>query len=152
MANTQQQKQNNLKNIAKFFLAVIVLIALYIFFNDSTYNIIKKQFVKNAEKYTEMYAYSKSKPTTNEKYFIIQDNETAKSFFRKEVKVTNENDLNNIPCSKEETILLYEKPSQKISDFIRKKSGEEIVLNKGTEIEFYAAKIKQSAESCNIGG
>jgi len=151
VANTQPQKQNKRKNPAKFLLAVMVLIALWAFFNDSTYNIIKKQFVKNTDKYTEMYAYTKSKPTFFEKYFIVQDNEAAKSFLRKEVKFVEEKDIENISCSNEETVILYEKPSLKISEFVQKKGGEELVLNKGTDIEFYAAKIKKSAESCNAG-
>lgn len=150
VANTQAQ--NKIKNLAKFLVAIMVLMFLYAFFNDSTYNLIKKKFVHNADKYTEMYAYSKSKPAFFEKYFVIQGNETAKSFFKKEIKMTKEDDLNNIPCSKEETILIYEKPSQKISDFIQKKDGEEMALNKGTDIEFYVAKIKKSTESCNVGG
>lgn len=153
MANTEAAKQNKkLKDIAKLFLAIVVLIALYVFFNDSTYNIVKKPFVRNAEKYTEMYAYTKSKPAFYEKYFVLQGNDTAKTFFRKEVRVTNENDLSSIPCSKEETILIYEKPNEKITEFVQKKGGEEMALNQGTEIEFYVARIKKSAESCNVGG
>ncbi|MEK7447536.1 MAG: hypothetical protein AAB632_01950 [Patescibacteria group bacterium] len=151
MANTQAQKQNKIKNLVKFLVAIMVLILLWAFFNDSTYNIVKKEFVKNADKYTEMYAYTKSKPAFNEKYFIVQENKQAESFFRKEVKAIDEGDIDNISCSKDEIIILYEKPSQKISEYIQKKEGEALVLNKGTDIEFYAAKVKGSTESCSLG-
>lgn len=147
-----QGKNKTAKNLVKFLLAVMVLIFLWVFFNDSTYNVIKKKFVKNADKYTEMYAYTKSKPAFLEKYFIVQDNKQAESFFRKEVKTVGEKDIGDISCSKEEIILLYEKPSTNISEFVQKKGGEELMLNKGTDIEFYAAKIKNTTESCNVGG
>lgn len=151
MANTQEQNKK-IKNLVKFLLAVMVLILIWAFFNDSTYNVVKRQFVKNADKYIEMYAYIKSKPAFNEKYFIVQNNKQAESFLRKEAKAVEEKNIDSISCSKDETILLYEKPSQKISEYIQKKGGEELMLNKGTDIEFYAAKVKGSTESCNVGG
>lgn len=147
MANIQ--RGNKTKNLVKFLVAALVLVILWAFFNDSTYNTIKKGFVKNADKYLEMYAYTKSKPSFTDKYFIVQGNEAAKSFFKKEVNVVDEGGLNSVKCSGSETVLLYEKPSRKISDFVRGKGGEELVLNRGTDIEFYIAKIKVSAESCN---
>ena len=149
MANIQAENKK-LKNLVKSLLAVMVLITLWVFFNDTTYNIVKKAFVKNADKYTEMYAYMKSRPSFVEKYFVLQGNDTAKSFFHKEASFTDEDNLDGVKCSKEETILIYEKTNQKISDFVRKKDGEIFTLNQGTDIEFYAAKIKSSAESCEI--
>ncbi len=151
MANTAE-KQNRIKNIVKLLLAVLVLLVLWAFINDSTYNTIKKPFVKNSDKYMEMYAYTKSKPSFTNKYFIVQGNDTAKSFFRDEVNTVSENDLDNIECSEGETLLIYEKPSDKISDFVKKKEGEVLALNKNTAIEFYVARISGSGESCNVGG
>lgn len=151
MANTQT-KNKKIKNAVKFCLAVFILFSLWVFFNDSTYNLIKKQFVKNSDKYTEMYAYSKSRPSFLDKYFIVQGNAVAESFFKKEVNIVNGDDLSSIKCSNEEIVLLYEKPDTKISDFIKKMKGEELTLNKGTNIEFYVGKIKSLGKSCNIGG
>jgi hypothetical protein len=99
-----------------------------------------------------MYAYTKSKPVFFDKYFIIQENKEAKSFFKKEVNVVEEKDIENISCSNDEIIILFEKPSQMISDYIQKKGGEEMVLNQGTDIEFHAVKIENTTESCNVGG
>lgn len=144
------QAQNRIKNLAKFLAAVLVLVILWAFFNDSTYNLIKKGLVKNADKYIEMYAYTKSKPSFTDKYFIVQGNDTAKSFFKKEINIVSESDLDSVKCSEGETILIYEKPSQKINEFVKGKGGEELTLNKGTDIEFYIAKIKGSTESCNV--
>jgi len=151
VANTQAQNKT-IKNLVKFFTAILVLILMWSFFNDSTYNLFKRHFVKNADKYIEMYAYTKSKPAFTEKYFVLQGNDKAKSFFRDEVSFTDEENLEKIKCSKDELILIYEKPSTKVNDFIQKKGGEELVLNKGTDIEFYVAKIQGSPESCKVGG
>lgn len=151
MANTAK-KQSRLKNVFLFLLAVLVLFVLWIFINDSTYNLIKSYFVKNSDKYTEMYAYTKSRPASTEKYFVVQGNEEAKSFFRSEVNTANESGLNDIKCTDKETYLIYEKPSDTISRFAKEKKGEELTLNKDMDIEFYVIKFKSNADFCNMGG
>lgn len=142
----------NPKNLFKFSLALLVLVVTVILLNSSTYNIIKKHFVKNSDKYLEMYAYTKSKPNKTEKYFIIQGNKSAESFFGKEVKAVEENNLGSINCSNAEIVLVYERPSDTIKKFVNKRQGEEIILNRGTNIEFQAAKIKNTSQSCKVGG
>lgn len=150
MVNIPKANKNP-RNLFKFILAILVLVSLVIFLNDSTYNVIKKYFVKNSDKYLEMYAYTKSRSNT-EKYFIIQENSSAKSFFGKDVKTIEEKDIKNINCSNSDIILVYEKKSGVIGDFLKKREGQEIVLNRGTSIEFYSSKISKSLESCKVGG
>jgi len=146
------KKQSKIKNIALFLLAVLVLFVLWLFINDSTYNLIKGYFVKNSDKYTEMYAYAKSRPGSSEKYFVVQGNEEAKSFFRNEAAIISEDSLGNIKCSGSDTYLIYEKPSDAINKLSKEKGGEELSLNKGMDIEFYVIKFKGNADSCNLGG
>ena len=146
------KKQNKIKNILKVLTAFTVLVFLWIFINDSTYNIIKKPFIKNSDKYIEMYAYTKTKPSFTNKYFIVQENDSAKSFFRGEAKFVSENNLNTIDCSEEDAYILYEKPSDKINNFVLQKGGETFTLNQGMNVEFYAVKLnKENADSCNLG-
>jgi len=152
VANIQPQKQSRLRNLVKFLVAVLVLVLLWAFFNDSTYNLLKKKLVKNSDRYMEMYAYTKSKPAFMQKYFILQGNDAAKTFFKKEVAFTDESSLDKIQCSDEEILLIYEKPSQKISEFVKKREGEEIIFNQGTNIEFFIAKVRSTKESCSVGG
>lgn len=148
MANTQAQ--NKVKNLSKFLLALLVIFILWALFNDSTYNALKRRVTKDGEKYTEMYAYSLTKGSGTEKYFVKQDNSGALSFFEN-INVIDEDALNSIKCSKEEIILIYEERSEKISEYIKERAGEELRLNPETNIEFYVGKIINSSESCQVG-
>ncbi len=150
MANTHPQNKG--QNLVKLFLAFLVLILVFVFFNDSAYNLIKQKLIKNGDKYAEIYAYAKSKPDSENKYFILQGNDLSKIFLKNEVKTIDENHLSNINCSQGETLLIYEKPSQKIDAFVKKENGNEVILNQGTKIEFFAANIKGSPGSCKVGG
>lgn len=149
MANTPAQ--NKIKDLSKLLFAILVLVMLWALFNDSTYNAIKRLLIKNGDKYTEMYAYSNSKPAYMDKYFIKQGNESAKSFFEDSVNVIDEDALSNVKCSKEDIVLVYEKRSDKVSAYIKGKNGEELKINPGTNIEFYVGIIK-SPGSCEVGG
>ncbi len=143
--------QNKTKNLIKFLLAVFVLVLVFVFFDNSTYNMFKQKLLKNGAKYSEMYAYVRTKPSSDHLYFIVQNNSSAKSFFENKVHFINEDNLKSLNCSNGQTILIYEKSDNTIKAFIQKNNGQGMTLNQGTNIEFYSVTIEGST-SCKVGG
>ncbi len=148
MANTAKQDSKG-KNIFKLSLAVLVLVLLGIFLYPGTYNVIKKHFVKNSGKYLEMDAYAKSKPL-DKKYFVLQGNDVAKSFVEDQANFVNETGLKSLNCPSQEMMLIYEKPTKNINDYVKKEGGEVFTLNPNTNIQFFAAIIKSKGGACKI--
>lgn len=148
MANTTNK--NKLTDRKKLGLSIIVLVLAVILFNPTTYNMIKKQFVKNSSRYIEMIAYSKAQDSFSKKYFIVQENDFAKSFFEGKMDIVSEDELCNITGGDKDIILIYEKQTEKVDKFVKENSGQELILNSGTDIEFRSAKIKRVNETCNV--
>ena len=148
MAGTTKTDKTG-KNLFKLGLAILVLVFLGLFLRPETYTLLKKQFVKNSNKYIEMYAYAQSRPL-DKKYFVLQGNDVAKSFFRDQVSFVNEDGLKNLSCTSRKTVILYEKSTSKVQNFIKKEGGTELTLNSGTDIKFYAAIVKNKGGTCKI--
>lgn len=121
--------------------AFLVFIFIFIFGSKSYYNTFKSFIVKDSKKYIEMHAYAKTKPG-QDKYFIIQDNEEAKSFLGEDVRFVKESELESLSLEKD-TVFLYEKGAETIEKFLKEKKGTEISLNKGTEIEFLVGAVER---------
>ena len=135
-------------NLLKILTSIVVLIAFFSFLNDTAYNSFKRLLVKNSKLYTEMVAYGKSKGNT-EKFFIIQDKPYVSSLVERELKILPEEKLNDLGCSEQETYLIFEEETKDILDYATKYQAEILVLNSGTDIQFYVLKVL-GRESCQI--
>lgn len=141
------------KNISHTFLIALGIITFFVIFSTGyVQNPLNRAFNKNAKKYTEMYAYMKTKLGVADTYFIVQGNKGAISFFRDEATPVEEDDLVNVCYGSDIAVLVYEKDSRAIRDFVQKKNGTNITLNNGTDIQFYVANIKGLEKSCRVGG
>jgi len=147
----QKSKGKIVKNYK--FLAALGILAFFVVFSTSyIQDPLNLVFNKNAKIYTEMYAYAKTKSKFADKYFVLQGNKGALSFFHDEVEAVEEDDLENVCSGNDTALLIYEKDSEKIRNFVQKKNGANIIWNSGTEIQFYTANIKGLEKSCHVGG
>lgn len=141
--------RKNKANLIKLASAGLIVIIFGLFMNDGFYNSWRALFVENSKLYTEITAYGKAKTGISQRYFVIQNRPEVGTLVDSQWKLINEAELSEIPCSEGETMIAYEEPSPAIETISRQHQGEDLVLNQGTELEFFITKIK-GRESCQI--
>lgn len=141
--------RKNKTNLIKVISASLIVIIFILFMNDGFYNSLKALFVENSKLYVEITAYGKAKAGIPQRFFVIQDKPEVGALVDSQWQAVEDEKLSEMPCPEEETIIAYEKLSPEISEFSRKYQGENLVLNQGTDLEFFITKI-EGRESCQI--
>ena len=140
-----------LKRISKVLTSLTILMLLYIFINNNTYNFIKSLYIPNWQKYVEIKAYISIQPKDIEKYFIVQDNDYVKSYLAGVSTIKSSNEI----VSREPTdgsIWLFARPDEAIIKKAAASNADITALNSGQNIEFYVARFTSVPKSCRVGG